>query len=190
MNEWELYSDHELWVSFKTGKSEALSTLFVRFYEKLFRYGMNVVRCEDTVKDAIQRLFYNLWKKRQKVSVPISIDAYLYTSLRRILLRQKERRLALKQRHDVYIQQSQLEVQTVETRIILQEEEIRKKSLLSKALNQLSSREREALLLRLDSGLSNEEIAEVMEVTNKSIRNLICEAIKKIRSHLFNSQGR
>jgi RNA polymerase sigma factor (sigma-70 family) len=50
-------------------------------------------------------------------------------------------------------------------------------------LNNLSPRQYEAIVLRFYNKLSYLEIAEVMDVTEQSVRNLIQRGIESLRQH-------
>jgi RNA polymerase sigma factor (sigma-70 family) len=181
---WELLTKGELWSAFKKNNRRAFSALFLRCYEQLFRYGMNFSANKATVKDGIQKLFFRLWKKREKLSCPESVDGYLYVSLRRILLRNKERHQARKKRNVAFIEEELEQIFSVEEMIIFKEERQKRKELFQKALHKLTPRQKEALLLRIDSGMSNGEISTIMEVSDKRVRNLIYEATKRLKKEI------
>ncbi|MDZ7691449.1 MAG: sigma factor-like helix-turn-helix DNA-binding protein [Balneolaceae bacterium] len=39
-------------------------------------------------------------------------------------------------------------------------------------------------MLRVDSGMSNKEISQIMGVSDKRVRNLIYEATERLREHI------
>ncbi|SMO72880.1 RNA polymerase sigma factor [Fodinibius sediminis] len=182
--EWELWDKEELWAAFSESNREAFSILFLRCYEQLFRYGMHFASSEETVKDGIQKLFFRLWKKRKTLSRPRSVDGYLYVSLRRILLRDKKRKQARRERNMAFIEEELEHIFSVEELIIFKEERKKRQELFQNALQQLSPRQKEALLLRVDSGMSNGEIALIMDLSDKRIRNLIYEATKRLKNEI------
>lgn len=178
-------SDPDLWKSFQEGNREALSELFIRYYDRIYHYGIRFLPDEDVVKDGIQQLFFRLWKKRSELGQAKSVYTYLLYSLRRILLRQKT---VVQAREDRNIKYTSLEAglsSTIEDEIIFREEKEERKRLFQKALNTLSDRQKEALSLRLHDGLTNDEIARVMGLSNKSVRNLIYEATNRMKDHIF-----
>lgn len=183
-SKWNKCDQHELWKAFQEDSRSAFSVFFLRFYERLFRYGMNFSSSEAVVKDSIQTLFLRLWKRRKMLNCPESIEAYLYVSLRRILLRSNKRKNAREDRHLLYVEDEYEEMFSVEELIIFQEERTQRKILFQKALQTLSLRHKEALLLRIDSGMSNLEIAGIMDVSEKRVRNLIYEATRQLKSEI------
>lgn len=182
---WESYSEKELWEAFCEDNREAFSNLFLRFYEQLFRYGMNFSSNQDMVKDSIQKLFFRLWKKRKTINTPQSIEGYLFVSLRRILLRIKERTTARNKRNSEYLDLDSESLFSIEEQIILREEKKEREELLRYAFDLLTPRQKEVILLRIDSGMSNREIAGIMGVSNKRVRNLFYEATKRLREEIY-----
>lgn len=62
---------------------------------------------------------------------------------------------------------------------------------LSKSLNKLPKRQKEAIYLKYYTGLNAKEIAEIMEINYQSVVNLIHKGIKSLKeditiSKLFN----
>jgi len=105
---------------------QAFCALLLGNYEQLFLYGMHFTSNEEAVKDDIQKLFFRLWKKKMLVCSD-SVDVYLYVSVRRILLRDKERRQSRREQN-------------------------KRQKLFRKILQQLRPRQKEALLLRVSRG--------------------------------------
>ncbi|MDR8394080.1 sigma-70 family RNA polymerase sigma factor [Aliifodinibius sp. S!AR15-10] len=182
---WEDYGDQELWIAFRKGNRDAFSVLFLRYYQPLFRYGMNFSTVRETVKDSIQKLFYRLWEKRNLIDTPQSVQAYLYVSLRRILLRLNKRENSRERRNAQYLEQGMDGLISIEEEIILEEERKKREELYKSCIKALTPRQKEALLLRVDNGMSNTEIAGIMGITEKRVRNLIYESIKRLRREIY-----
>ncbi|MDR8394079.1 sigma-70 family RNA polymerase sigma factor [Aliifodinibius sp. S!AR15-10] len=180
--DWDSYSNQELWVAMKNDSRQALSKLFVRLYPELYRYGMSIVGLQEVVNDGIQQLFFRLWNKRKTLQlIDKSVKSYLFVSLRRILLREIEKEKARKERAFEFTERSYLPVTSPEENIFRQEAIEKQQNRFCEALHLLTSRQKEALMLRLKSGLSNQEIATVMNLSEKRVRNLIYEATKRLR---------
>lgn len=183
--EWEDRKEEELWVAFKKGSKKALSTLFLRYYDTLLRYGVKLIADQQATKDGIQKLFLRLWDKKEQVSEAESIKFYLLYSLRRILLRQKDRELSRQRRNKEYFNDQLGKVDHVETKIIALELEEEKEELYQQALDKLTNRQREILFLRLHHGMKNKEIAELTGLTHQRVRNYISESVRRLKKHIF-----
>jgi len=181
--------EEELWSKFKDGDQWALSVLFKTYFDQLYLYGMNLFGNEGLVKDAIQMLFFRLWKNRDRIAIPESIPAYLFVSLRRILLRKKRREQARYTRNAEYLEYEIDQTFSIEEVLIMEEEREEQVELYQEALKSLTPRQREALLLRTNSGMKNREIAQIMDITDKRVRNLIYEAKKQLEKRIYELTG-
>ncbi len=170
-----------LWRLMCDGEKQAVNALFRLYYTSLFDYGTKFIQDEEQAKDAIQELFLKLWETRDVLSTPQSVKAYLLVSLRRILLRGAEKKRNRDERNRVYIDNDFPVIFSKEDLIIREEAEQQEGKYLIQAINQLSSRQKEALFLRYYHGLSNGEIAAVMGVNRQSVKNNLCRALKNVR---------
>jgi len=181
--------EDELWSKYKNGDKWAFSVLFKTYFDQLFLYGMNLFGNEGLVKDAIQMLFLRLWKDRERIVIPDSIPAYLFVSLRRILLRKKRREQSRYTRNAEYLEYEMDQTFSIEEVLIMEEEREEQVQLYQEALKSLTPRQREALLLRTNSGMKNQEIAQIMDITDKRVRNLIYEAKKQLEKRIYELTG-
>lgn len=170
-----------LWRSFCDGEQEALNKLFSCYYGLLYDYGIKILPDSGAVKDAIQKLFLKLWKKRSSIGVPNSVKAYLLVSYRRILLRDKEQRQNRYRRNKKYLN-TIFDVTFSREDLIIQNEKVaERKDELVKGINQLNSRQKETLFLKYYYGLTNGEIAEVTGINHQSVKNNLYRALKNIK---------
>ncbi len=61
-----------LWDDFRQGEAGALATLFERYYDALYAYGLKLTGNGELVKDSIQNLFQKLWR-RPKILKAVNI---------------------------------------------------------------------------------------------------------------------
>lgn len=180
-NDWSKYNNDELWGALQDGDRTAFSELFSRFYPRLFRYGVKLVSDKEAVKDAIQEMFLSLWRHRKDLGDAESVEFYLLFSFRRTLLKEKKRIFNRQKRNWEYSENFLQYEFSIEKQIIYVEAKEERFKVYQKALQVLSERQRESLQLRIEYGLNNSEIAAVMDISEKRVRNLIYEATKKLR---------
>lgn len=178
---------NRLWATLRRGEREALDGLFRLFYTPLFDYGIKIISDEEMVKDGIQKLFLRLWERHNSLAQADSVQAYLLLSLRRILLRQVNRQKKRYEYNRKYMDEIfsvSFSMEELLVRIELDEE---KKQELVKAINHLNSRQKETLFLRYYHGLTNGEIATIMNINRQSVRNNLSRAIKSLRGIIKSS---
>jgi RNA polymerase sigma factor (sigma-70 family) len=174
-------TDIELWNAAAGGSRDALGELFRRYYNLLFQYGNKI--CSDTalLEDTIQELFAELWQKGPNQSVQ-SVKAYLLQALKFKLyktFRDQKRIQTVSENDNEPFELSH------DHFIITGEEDSEKMKKLLNALNQLPSRQKEVIYLKIYKEMSYEEVSEIMEINYQVVRNLLCQALKNFRKLLL-----
>ncbi|HMJ70287.1 MAG TPA: sigma-70 family RNA polymerase sigma factor [Cyclobacteriaceae bacterium] len=178
----DLKADEAIWDSFKRGDKQAYAELYQRYSKVLFRYCLRITGDRELVKDCIHDLFVTIWKNRDNLSQPDSVKAYLLSAIQRKLRRQTA---TLRSRQKDVDDISVLRLSNCrEDQMIEDQTELEQKHIVSKALNALTKREREAVYLKFYSDLSYKEVAEVMSIRVDSIYNLISKSIETLHSEL------
>jgi RNA polymerase sigma factor (sigma-70 family) len=169
-------NDAHIWISLKKGDQHAISWVYNEYSEKLYHFGFKFTSNTEIIEDSIHDLFIDLIKNRDNLGNTDNILFYLLKSFRRKLIRkiQKENRYAtrkINQEYDFNI------TWPVENEIIereAQEKNIRNYYL---RLNRLTSRQKEAIYLRFTRELNYNKVAEIMNISVESCRNLISRAL-------------
>jgi RNA polymerase sigma factor (sigma-70 family) len=173
--------DKAIWASFKSGNKNAFTFIFNTYIKILYAYGEKITRDKALVQDCIQDLFIELWRRRTALSETDSIRFYLVKSLRRTIVRKLSG-------NSKFIQASALSDDFVfgvefshEEKVISEQLSNEQLKLLSAALHNLSSRQREAIYLKFYQKLSSQEIADTLEIDINSLYNLISKSIEALR---------
>ena len=158
------------------GHARWVMDALVRHEASLLRYAASLVG-SSLAADVVQDTFLRLCSAKQ-AEVEGHLAAWLYTVCkhRAIELGRKERRLQSLEESNVDESPDSGPVNKLE----------RKESLtrVGEALAGLPEREREAVLLKLDAGLSYKEIAEVMGLSVSNVGFILHTAIKSIREEI------
>ncbi len=173
-----------VWEQMKSGDEKSLSEIFTFFYSDLYHYGMKLFDLPDLVKDSIQDVFVRIWEKRASIGEVQNPKAYLISSVRRKLFLNKE------------TQQPELTEQILKNEgirnfsfsasefIEIEEISAQLRSSLVQAINGLPERQRELIFLRFYYNLRYAEIAQVMEVNEQTVRNLMQRALANLREKI------
>lgn len=167
----------------KAGSELAFSKLVKLYFRPLANYGFRFVRDEEFIKDCVQEVFIEIWKRRERISVPDSVKAYLLSSVRRKLYRESSRQkieageFELDFANDPSLTEDPFEWAWIEAE---QEQQIQAK--VNAVLNELPRRQREVVYLQYFQNMSREEIADTMGINPQSVSNLLQSAFKFIRT--------
>jgi RNA polymerase sigma factor (sigma-70 family) len=177
-------NDSQLWQQLKNGSELALGKLIKKYFNPLQNYGYKFVRNEDFVKDCVQEVFVEIWSRRQNISQPDSVRAYLLSSVRKRILRESVRQ-KINGEDEIINIENDLKFAEFSPELVMIEQEntqetIQKVTIL---LNSLPKRQREVIYLRFYQNLERDEIAQIMGVNAQSVSNLLQAAFKTIREN-------
>ena len=184
MNTHHYSEDVQLWKRLLGDDQKALSDLFQKYYRSLLNYGLKLIPQEELVKDSIQELFYSMWEQRDNLSGVEYVRSYLYISLKRTIYRQNEIQQTRNKREHSYSEEFFKHAVNKEKLMIREEFKHEQKQKLKKGLATLNSREKEVIFLKFYSGLSNAEIARIMEVNRQSVYNYMYRALQALKEFL------
>lgn len=173
-----------LWDSLRKGNDIAFSTLYKKYVQSLFNYGMHIHPNRDLIKDCIQELFIKFWeKKRESLGSIEKVSFYLFRSFKNLLFHKIEissKKSSLTQdlidqmAPELPVENFYINSEMVDQRIIR----------LKQAVLLLTDRQREVILLRFFQGFEAEEIAEIMNLSIPGVHNLLSLTIKSLREKI------
>ncbi|WP_310380067.1 sigma-70 family RNA polymerase sigma factor [Flavobacterium sp.] len=172
--------DSTLWSNLKAGDKVAFSFLFKKYYEDLVRYGKSLSTFPEKVEDCVQDVFTDLWVYKNKLSDVALAKPYLLASVRKRIIRTQER-------DSIFSKSTSLDSVSflfecsIEDHFIAAETSDSKILYLNKLLNELPARQKEALYLRFNQGLTVSQIAVLLDVNYQSANNLLHRALLSLR---------
>ena len=176
----KIYDDHKLWDKLRAGDERSFSLLFEKYYGDLINYGNSFSPFAEKVQDCVQNVFADIWLYRESLQKPNVVKAYLLSSVRKRIARLYERDHIFKKitttdsiefLFDFSVEYELIDDETTAERVLY----------LNKLLNDLPSRQKEALFLRYNEGLSVEQIAEILNVNYQSASNLLHRGLLTLR---------
>lgn len=135
-------------------------------------FALRIIGDADMAEDIVATTFANVW---QKINEGLEIDnfkAYLYQAVRNeclLYLRNKKETVGLENIQEV-------DEETMDT--------AERDAKIWKAIEDLPPKCREVFLLSKRDGLSNEEIAEKMGISIKTVKNQMTKAFSRLREAL------
>jgi RNA polymerase sigma factor (sigma-70 family) len=142
------------------------------------------VRDEDFVKDCVQEVFIEIWQRRDRLSIPDSIRAYLLSSVRKRVMREGVRQQIIKEDTPADLENDRHFVElSHEWSLIEKENVVFLTEKVSNLLNRLPKRQREAVYLQFYQNLERDEIAQIMGIHPQSVSNLLQTAFKLFREN-------
>jgi len=175
-----MINDQELTQDFRANSDAVYDNIYRANVQQLYSYGLRLGLEPEELKDYIQDIFYKLLCNSTFLDNVTNVRAYLFRALKnrwQNALRDSRPTTEL----DGTIHEFSGEVNALET-IINEEERTNMTSRLNLLLASLTNRQREAVFLRYIYELPYEEIAQTLDMSVPSARNLISRAIDHMRN--------
>ncbi|OKZ32152.1 RNA polymerase sigma factor [Parabacteroides goldsteinii] len=172
-------TDDELLILLQKGNERAFTAIYERYHKLLYVLAYKYLKDNDTAKDAVQQIFLKLWESRSLFSIHINLRNYLYTMLKNHLLNEiRNNYTALEKNYE--LAQETIEY---ENEILSKLEEKEMTEQLYRAIDGLPEQKKAVCLYKLKDSLSNQEIAEKMQISIPTVKTHYSQAIKLLREH-------
>jgi len=169
------------WFDFIDGDTNALSHLFEHYVDGLVAYGFKIYPDEELVNDAIQEVFIQLILQRQKLKRRDEISGLVFRMLRNKIIDEIKLINRTKKINNLIGNTTTNFVNDAEYQYINAEENLKRNTNLSIALDQLSPHQRESMFLKYAQCHSYDQISETMGISVASARTLIYRSLKQLR---------
>lgn len=167
--------DQQLFDAVKKGDCKSFESLFSSYYEPLCNFAYLFVQDRGIAEETVSDVFLNIWNKRQMINIELNIKSYLYKSTKNAVISK------LRKQQPKLVQLDNLKNQggfdTPETLMIQTE----KKEFFNKIVAQLPKKAGLVFRMHKVDGLKYREIAEVLNISEKTVENHMGNSIKHLR---------
>ncbi|MBC8346192.1 MAG: RNA polymerase sigma-70 factor [Candidatus Marinimicrobia bacterium] len=175
------HTELQLLEKIKTGDKKAFRKIFQLYHQPLFRFTVSRVHDPDIASDIVQDSFVRVWKNRKYIQSKKSFFSYIAT-IASNLTKDHFRHQAVRQKHESQIE-SELytAAENIENR---EEKEEIQKNILEAIHSHLPEKCRNIFILSRIEGLSSKEIADVMNLSVRTVENQLYRGLKILRNKL------
>ncbi|MEJ4088253.1 RNA polymerase sigma-70 factor [Galbibacter orientalis] len=177
MNNTAPLSANQLMERIKNDDEKAFHLLFNRYWEVLFVLAKSILNDEAIAKDLVQEVWINFWERRKKIE-STNIEAYLKQAIKFSVYKEL-RNSVLSNEHKEYLQEIAAETATDDHLIYSQTN-----NTLTNTIHELPDRCREIFQLSREENLSNQEIANQLNISKRTVETHISHALKSLRMRL------
>ena len=171
--------DQKLYDDLRRGKEYAFAAVFERYNRLLYTIAYRFLKSEEEAEDAIQYLFMKLWEQRTNFSFESGIRSLLFTILKNYILNElRHRSLVFEKLYEMAQQVND------EDDFLTQFENGELGKFLRVAIDKLPPQKQKICLLKIEYGLSNQEIADRMGITVPTVKSHYTQAIKALRNEI------
>lgn len=171
-------TDKELLDAIRLDNHAAFEELFNRYWDYLFGIVYRRLNDREETLDVVQEIFVYLWNRRASLSIRNGLEPYLFTAARYQL-------------YNLYrnnkLRQDKEEMQVVMDRPVAADEQLLFREvdrLVTDELERMPDNVRKCFTLSREEGMSIREIATELMLSEKTVKNNISDALKRLRLHL------
>lgn len=170
--------DIHLFKQINNGHAKALDRLFNKYYEPLCNFAFLFLKDTKLTEEIVDDVFINIWRKRKEITIHTNPKAYLYRSTRNMVISH------LRKNAPYFDSIEALESEKVANTPATPESLMIRKEIAGKVTFLLEKLPVQAgLVFRMHKmdGLKYKEIAEVLNLSIKTVENHMGRALKIFR---------
>lgn len=159
---------------------EIFEVLFQEYWENLFGFCHAHIQDEESAREIVQEIFLSLWERRSVLSINVNIGHYLFGAARFKIARY-HRDLAMQRKHSERLAEKDHYItNNTEESIFFCELNTK----LQELINKLSDRSREVYIMSRNKGLSIGEIANELNLSEKTVEAHLTKALKYLKAEV------
>ena len=164
------------------GDHDAYRYFFMKYFPKMKYFIAHIVKSEAIAEELAQDVFEKIWISRIELPGIRSFNSYLYKMSKNIALNYLDRKYV----ENRYIENSSIpsydfsQVASIEKEIDAKEIE----SLIRMEVEKMPEQRRKIFMMSRFENLKNEEIAQELNITKKTVENHLNLALKQLRKVL------
>ncbi|WP_152616699.1 RNA polymerase sigma-70 factor [Flavihumibacter solisilvae] len=167
------------------GNEEAFNALFRHFYLNLVNFAVDIIKVRPAAEEIVSDVFVKLWQKRQEIGQIEKLRVFLF--------------VAVKNQCYNYRRDNSMWNVTVSTDNVASlscnydpESELAYRELqflLHKAVEQLPDQCKQVFKMVKEDGLKFKEVAEILQISPRTVETQLYRALKKIRKVIEEQSG-
>ncbi|GAA0877315.1 RNA polymerase sigma-70 factor [Algoriphagus jejuensis] len=174
------YSDSQLITFLKSGDIRAFDELYRRYAKKVLAYAKTFFWDKTEAEEVVQEVFVKIWETREKLNEELSFSSFLFTCVKnRIYNRLKA------QKKKVILETEELDSLVDES---VEEEQHfleNRKQVAFQLLGLLPPVQKNIFTLSKLEGRSHQEIAEMLNISIRTVEHQVYLAKKQLKSQLL-----
>lgn len=181
MINYESYTDQELLSLLKDSSQSAYTQIYDRYQELLYIYACKITKDEIEAEEIVQEVFFYLWDKRNTIEFEAtSLSSYLYSAVRYKFFNLIDH----KKVRSNYAESLQkfIDIGSVQADYVIREKELTQ--IIEKEIALLPTKMRYIFELSRKHYLSHKEIAQKLDISEKTVKNQVNNALKELRIKL------
>jgi len=163
------------------GDHHAFDALFTQYHPKVSFFLLGFIKDEEVARDMAQDIFFKVWTNRETISKVDSFKSYLFRMAKNMIYDYYEHSLIKEKYRNKLSEQPQNHY----TDILEEEIFVKELSLLIDIVIEKMPPQRKLIFVKSrKEGHSNEEIAQELNISKRTVENHITQALNDIRKSI------
>ena len=171
---------HQIIDGFKEGRADAFRTVYTMHHRPLYNFVKKLTEDPMEAEDIVAETFVKLWNLKAKFETDINIKAFIYITARNASLNFLRYRKKQDENRKAFVYANEEEAFHPDEISV----ELQLLEMIQKALDQLPPRQQEIMKMILFEGLTDDQVAERLNKSPKTVRNLKNIAINYLRLNM------
>ena len=172
-------TEREIVEELKDGKTFAFDVLYQSYAFRLYHFALSILKSEEDAEEVVQISFFRIWEKRNNIDSNHSFKSFLFSIAYHATIDLLRERLKERKYREVMISKASSEYNMEEAiefgDLLVQVEQI---------VKELPARKLEIFRMSRRNHLSNNEIAENLGISIKTVENSINFSLHFIKTRL------
>lgn len=182
MNTQHSYNEKNLLFQVSKGDEKAFRVLFDAYHNRLYFYTLQITNSREMAEDIVQDTFLKIWLHRDRLTDIGHFNAYLFRVAQNAVF-SGLRRKAL----EASILEGKLEPPPAEAEPVEKLHFKMVKGVLQKAVDTLPEQQKKVYMFRREEGYPIREIAQIMDISETTVKRHLTQAQKTLRKALEDS---
>jgi RNA polymerase sigma-70 factor (ECF subfamily) len=179
MRKTDIHIDYNLLIKLREGNEKAFSIVFDTYYKYLYVLAYRYLMSETQAEDAVQHTFMRLWEARETFDYKKGIKNLLFTILKNYLLNEiRHNNLVVQKNYELAQQIGESEMSFDD----YEKEDF--KTHIYNLINKLPPQKREVCLLKIETDMTNQEIADHMNISLSTVKSHFTQLVKILRTKI------
>lgn len=159
----------------RNGNHKAFEDLFVAYFKRVKLFICGIIKSDADAEELAQDVFVKLWTNREAINIEKPLGAYLYT----IAKNKAFNFLKHKSVEQAYTDSLPFHDDVATPEEVLFAREI--SLLVEMTVNEMPVQRRRIYILSREKGMSNNDIAEKLGISKKTVENQLSLALQELR---------
>lgn len=184
MSIYRKYEEDQLIALLRSDDELAFNEIYTRYWQKIFMLACNALGSTEEAEECVQDIFCSIWQRRENLFLKYSLYTYLAVAVKYRVINVLDKRYRKRQKmenasaHQITIFSPSADEAVLEKELMVR---------LNASISQLPEKCRIVYKMSREDGKTRRQIAQDLNISEKTVNNHLTKALKDISGKLNSS---